>query len=259
MSALTFKPLKKGSVIFLFDIDGTLTLARQSITQNVIDCLKSLKEKNITIASIGGSDVNKAREQLADSISLFKYVFTENGLVSFDETGKMFHSKKISTYLGEDNLKQLINFCLRYIADLDIPIKRGTFVEFRTGMINVSPIGRNCSQEERKEFNEFNQKNKIIQKFKDEVEKNFGEKMGLKFAIGGQISFDIYPKGWGKDYCLQFLKDYDNIIFFGDKTYEGGNDHDIATADGITRAYQVKNPDDTIQQINNVVKEIESL
>ena len=26
-------------------------------------------------------------------------------------------------HLGEDNLKRLINFILRYVADLDIPIK----------------------------------------------------------------------------------------------------------------------------------------
>lgn len=32
---------------------------------------------------------------------------------------------------------------------------RGTFVEFRNGLINVSPIGRNCSQEERIAFNEY--------------------------------------------------------------------------------------------------------
>ena len=38
------------------------------------------------------------------------------------------------------------------IADLDIHQKRGTFVEFRNGMINVSPIGRNCNQEERDEI-----------------------------------------------------------------------------------------------------------
>lgn len=31
----------------------------------------------------------------------------------------------------------------------------GTFVEFRSGMINVSPIGRNCSQEERDEFERY--------------------------------------------------------------------------------------------------------
>jgi hypothetical protein len=47
---------------------------------------------------------------------------------------------------------RFINFVLHYIADLDIPIKRGTFIEFRNGMLNVSPIGRNCSQEERDEF-----------------------------------------------------------------------------------------------------------
>ena len=44
---------------------------------------------------------------------------------------------------------------LHYIADLDIPIKRGTFIEFRNGMLNVSPIGRNCSQEERDEFERY--------------------------------------------------------------------------------------------------------
>jgi hypothetical protein len=32
---------------------------------------------------------------------------------------------------------------------------RGTFIEFRSGMINVSPIGRNCSQEERDDFEKY--------------------------------------------------------------------------------------------------------
>jgi phosphomannomutase len=37
-------------------------------------------------------------------------------------------------------------------------------------------------------------------------------------SIGGQISFDVFPIGWDKTYCLQFLNDFDNIFFFGDKT-----------------------------------------
>ena len=89
-------------------------------------------------------------------------------------------------------MKKIINFSLRYIADLDIPIKRGTFIEFRTGLINISPIGRNCSQEERKEFNEFNKEAKILEKFKDTVEKEFSD-YDLKLSIGGQISFDVFP------------------------------------------------------------------
>ena len=56
--------------------------------------------------------------------------------------------------MGEEKLKKLINFSLRYIADLDIPIKRGTFIEYRNGMMNISPIGRNCSREERNAFEE---------------------------------------------------------------------------------------------------------
>lgn len=31
---------------------------------------------------------------------------------------------------------------------------RGTFIEFRNGMLNISPIGRNCTVEERIEFSE---------------------------------------------------------------------------------------------------------
>ena len=34
---------------------------------------------------------------------------------------------------GEENLKRLINWVLAYFAQLDIPVKRGTFVEFRQG------------------------------------------------------------------------------------------------------------------------------
>lgn len=49
-------------------------------------------------------------------------------------------------------MKRLINKCLYYLSTIDIPVKRGNFIEFRTGMINVSPIGRSCSQEERMEF-----------------------------------------------------------------------------------------------------------
>jgi phosphomannomutase len=38
--------------------------------------------------------------------------------------GKLFSQKSIKDQLGEEKLKKIINFCLKYIADLDIPIKR---------------------------------------------------------------------------------------------------------------------------------------
>ena len=87
-------------------------------------------------------------------INSYDFVFSENGLVAHKD-GKPLAVQSLKDFLGEDKLKRFINFVLHYIADLDIPIKRGTFIEFRKGMLNVSPIGRNCSQEERDEFEKY--------------------------------------------------------------------------------------------------------
>lgn len=41
-----------------------------------------------------------------------------------------------------------------------------------------------------------------------------------KCYLGGQISIDVFPKGWDKRFCLNFLEEYEEIHFFGDKTSE---------------------------------------
>ena len=43
-------------------------------------------------------------------------------------------------------MNRLISFILKYLSTIELPQKRGTFIEFRNGMLNVSPIGRNCSR-----------------------------------------------------------------------------------------------------------------
>ena len=83
-------------------------------------------------------------------------------------------------------INRLVNFCLHYIADLDIPVKRGTFVEFRMGMINVSPIGRNCSQEERDAFEKYDHIHKIRETFVERLRDEFRD-YNLTFSIGGQV------------------------------------------------------------------------
>lgn len=149
-------------------------------------------------------------------------------------------------------MKKFINFCLHYIADIDIPVKRGTFIEYRTGLINVSPVGRNCSQKERDEFEKYDLEHGIRKTFISKLKETFPD-LGVKYSIGGQISFDVFPVGWDKTYCLRFLKDYDEIYFFGDKTYEGGNDHEIYEETKKNgRGFSVKDPSETIQKLNEL-------
>ena len=53
----------------------------------------------------------------------------------------------------------LINICLYELSKTDCLVKTGTFIEARTGMINISPIGRSCSQDQRDEFDKLDKLN----------------------------------------------------------------------------------------------------
>ncbi|PKU82013.1 Phosphomannomutase [Dendrobium catenatum] len=238
-------------LIVLFDVDGTLTAPRKAITPKMLQFMQDLR-KVVTVGVVGGSDLVKISEQLGKSdtsccavISDYDYVFAENGLVAY-KNGELIGKQNFKSFLGEEKLKELINFTLHYIADLDIPIKRGTFIEFRSGMLNVSPIGRNCSQEERDEFEKYDKVHNIRSKMVSVLREKF-KHLNLTFSIGGQISFDVFPQGWDKTYCLRYLEDFPEIHFFGDKTYKGGNDYEIYESER-TVGHTVTSPDDTAEQ-----------
>lgn len=245
--------------LVLFDVDGTITPARKSILPTTLHLLTQLR-KHCVIGFVGGSDYVKQLEQLhATNMHLFDYTFSENGLVAYRK-GKQLAGQSFIGWLGEDKYKKLVNFILTYIADLDIPVKRGTFVEFRNGMINVSPIGRNCSHPEREEFEKYDKIHNIRSRFVEALKKNFAVKDGwnLTYSIGGMISFDVFPEGWDKTYCLRYLNlkeggggEFDAVHFFGDKCFEGGNDWEIFK-DKRVIGHSVTDPDDTAKQITEL-------
>lgn len=232
-------------VIALFDVDGTLTVPRKRATDEMLAFMQELR-KTVAVGIVGGSDLHKIAEQLGDNlINAYDYVFAENGLVAY-KAGELLAKQSLKAFLGEERLKTFINFVLHYVADLDIPIKRGTFVEFRNGMLNVSPIGRNCSQDERDEFEKYDLSTGVRKKFVETLREKFAD-YGLTYSIGGQISFDVFPAGWDKTYCLQFIKEFETVHFFGDKTFQGGNDHEIFESER-TIGHTVTSPDDTRTQ-----------
>lgn len=238
-------------VLALFDIDGTLSPARAHASEEMKALLARLRGVIFT-GVVGGSDLVKQQEQLgANALQMFDYNFPENGLVAFRE-GKAFHSTSVVAHLGEERYKKLVNYCLRYIADLDIPIKRGTFIECRTGLVNVSPIGRNCSLAERNDYEKFDIAHSVRKNFVAALEKEFAD-YKLRFSIGGQISFDVFPVGWDKTYCLQHVEaeHFDEIHFFGDKTKPGENDFEIYN-DKRVKGHAVSSPADTMKLIHEL-------
>lgn len=247
--------------LLLFDVDGTLTPPRNKIENEMLECLKKLKENpNFELGFVGGSDLNKQIEQLGqENFYLFNWRFSENGLLGYHNED-LIHQRSFVEELGEDVFKKFINNCLMILAGVDCPVKRGTFIEYRNGMLNISPVGRACSQAEREEFNIYDQENNLRDNIIQQLKKFWDneckcEKLTapeLQYSIGGQISIDIFPKGWDKTYCLQFLEGkYEEIHFFGDKTDAGGNDHEIYN-DSRVIGHKVEKYEDTITILDSL-------
>ena len=90
----------------------------------MVDTLAAVTAKGVHVGIVSGSDIVKVTEQIGkDLVNGSIYCFSENGLLAL-KNGVEFDRQSFKDHLGEDNLKKLINFSLRYIADLDIPVKR---------------------------------------------------------------------------------------------------------------------------------------
>ena len=238
------------NTLFLFDVDGTLTAPRAVITPRMLDFMKQLSQvsDHVTVGIVGGSDEEKIVEQLDGHTEIASYIFSENGLVA-KEGETLLGKTSIIEKVGDSKLQDFINFCLCYISKLELPCKRGTFIEFRNGMINVCPVGRSCSVEERSQYNKFDEEHNIRADFVAALLKEFPD-LGMKYSIGGQISFDCFPTGWDKTFCLQYVENkFDKILFYGDKTYPGGNDYEIFH-DNRIGGRTVNGPDSTISLVN---------
>ncbi|XP_064866236.1 phosphomannomutase 1-like isoform X1 [Oncorhynchus nerka] len=248
----------KRTILCLFDVDGTLTPPREKIDPTLDEFFQSLRRK-VKIGIVGGSDYSKIAEQLGEGdevIQKFDYVFAENGTVQYKD-GKLLSkqvgvTEAIQNQLGEELLQDLINFCLSYMGLIKLPKKRGTFIEFRNGMLNISPIGRSCTLEERLEFSEIDKREKIREKFVAALQEEFAGK-GLRFTRGGLISFDVFPEGWDKRLCLDVLEGegLDAIYFFGNETSSGGNDYEIFN-DPRTIGFTVYSPEDTARHCREI-------
>ncbi|KAK2783902.1 Phosphomannomutase [Onygenales sp. PD_12] len=252
------RPIK--NTICLFDVDGTLTPARRDASPEMLQLLSQLRHK-CAIGFVGGSDLVKQQEQLGNATtnvtSLFDFCFAENGLTAY-RLEKPLSSNSFIKWLGEDKYQNLVDFCLRYIAGVKLPRKRGTFVEYRNGMVNISPVGRSASVEERDEFEKYDKEHNIRKGLVEALRKEFPD-YGLTYSIGGQISFDVFPTGWDKRYCLQHVEaekgisgvEYTTIHFFGDKSFEGGNDYEIYS-DPRTIGHAVTGPEHTMQLLKEI-------
>ncbi|ETS86184.1 hypothetical protein PFICI_00012 [Pestalotiopsis fici W106-1] len=252
---LEARPLRE--TICLFDLDGTLCPEKQLVSPEMRSLLRLLRTK-CTIGYVSGGPILKQQQQAGSPsvsvISRFDFCFPENGATAF-RLGAPLPGSSFVKEIGEENYKRLVNWVLKYIADLDIPIKRGTFVEFRHGNVNISPIGQGATHAEMEDFQKYDEVYGVRKAMIKALSLEFSS-LNLMCAIGGQACFDVFPAGWNKTYCLRHVEAekyrsglvYKDIHFFGDKIHVGGNDYELYH-DERTIGHHVTSPKDTMRQL----------
>jgi len=255
--------------IVLFDMDGTLTPARQPITWDMIRKLIDLQKSGFEIGIVTGSDLEYIRQQCESFFSHIaldkttihlmpcngtKYYRIHNG-----EFSKVYE-KNMREELGESNWRRMIRIITNLQLSLingnrHIPIT-GHFINYRGSTLNWCPIGRQASSSDRESWVLWDKHGWIRHKWLKTIREEF-DNSGLKNVVikmGGDTSFDIYPEGWDKTYAFKIFDKYDKIYFVGDRCGPNGNDREAYQLAGDL-GFATKCPKQTIDIIDKIITE----
>ena len=208
---------------YLFDVDGTLTPSRKPMVEDFKNYFKfwvsTQQSSGNKVYFVTGSDYDKTVEQVGEDLwNLVDGSYQNSGNRLFCQGRLIFESE----WEMPEDLESVV---LTLIRQSDWYGTAENNVEHRMGMVNISTIGRDCSDKQRADYYKWDKENLERETIADVINSNFED---IEAVIGGEISIDIYPKGKDKSQILGCLEGKN--IFFGDKCYLGGNDYTISEA-----------------------------
>lgn len=232
--------------IFVFDMDGTLTPPRLPMTDTfAAEFVPWQKAHRCFIAT--GSDYPKVTEQLpAHVINAFTGIYCSMGNLLKAQNKIIYQN----SFEPEPALLEKLEF-YRQHTQYPGPLFPN-YIEQRTGMVNFSVLGRNCPYSEREKYAAWDKTSHERLNIKADLSRLFPK---YDIVVGGSISMDITPKGRGKEQIAHHLRQtypQDKIVFFGDRTYPGGNDYELACALRMlpnTQVIQVNGPQDVLNYL----------
>ena len=208
---------------YLFDVDGTLTPSRKPMVEDFKNYFKfwvsTQQSSGNKVYFVTGSDYDKTVEQVGEDLwTLVDGSYQNSGNRLFCQGRLIFESE----WEMPEDLESVV---LTLIRQSDWYGTAENNVEHRMGMVNISTIGRDCTDKQRADYYEWDKGNLERETIADIIRSNFED---VDAVIGGEISIDIYPKGKDKSQILGCLEGKN--IFFGDNCYLGGNDYTISEA-----------------------------
>lgn len=212
-------------MVYLFDIDGTLTNPRKPMTKDFEEFFYNWM-LNKKVYLVTGSDRKKVNEQVSLRIQ------DACSGIFCSMANELYISEKVSferkIYENKIQFSDMLKIWLeQQIMYSEFKNKTGNHFEHRPGMLNFSVVGRNATSKERDEYEEWDKQNGERNRIATYINRKFEN---IEARVGGQISIDIQAKGKNKSQASQWIRENikDKMHFFGDRCLDGGNDYDIA-------------------------------
>jgi phosphomannomutase len=252
--------------LVLFDVDGTLTDAREPISVKMLKALRELC-KYVEIGFLTGSGLEYIKEQLWPALNdpIIKhnchllpcngteYLITSGDQeILFNEISKAVMQEEIGAESTNRLLKLLCSLQNEIVSEYELPLA-GNFIQNRGSMINWCPIGRSADRLQRGIFRDLDKEQYIRTKYIDKLTAGLKDiSVDVTVKLGGDTSFDIYPNGWDKTYALRHFEGDEWVFWFvGDRCYPQGNDYEIFSLLKDTgRAFETGGPEETIELID---------
>ena len=220
--------------VIAFDLDGTLAVSKSAISDVMADRLRDLLAL-YEVCVISGGKFDQFKLQLIDRLDVSPKKMSR--LHIMPTTG--------TRYLRFDERK--LDWVLQYAEDLS-PQKRAEIVEVLTagakklGYWEVKPFGEIIEDRGSQiTYSALGQEAPAEMKYawdpdgvkKEELREYAAERLpDLEVHVGGTTSVDVTEAGIDKAYGMRKLMTVlhltsDDILFFGDKLDEGGNDYPV--------------------------------
>ena len=207
---------------FIFDVDGTLTPARQNIRDEFLPFFYDFVLHN-EVYLVTGSDRDKTIKQISPGIY-------NNCKRVYNCSGSDVYEGDLNVYRDEWDIPEDVEeFLMDELHHSKFPIRTGTHVEKRPGGINFSILGRGQGVvlEERDEYVKWDRTHHERKNMAIKIKNRFPD---LEVQVGGQTGLDISPLGRNKGQILRDFSKDDFIYFYGDMMDEGQNDFPLADA-----------------------------
>lgn len=213
---------------YLFDMDGTLTPSGRKINRNFkVELFDFFLKQNEHIhpdlgcSIVTGGSYESCQRQLGDEIlNQAEFVFCCNGSDVWRHENLVYRNQ----WKPKENMKVFLRSCL-IESNFPSNLRTANHIEGREGMLNFSIVGQGATAHVRKQYiewdNLFSERMKIARK----INENFKNCLA---TVAGETGIDISHKDFTKAQVVEFYPFPTEVLFFGDRTEEGGNDHPLA-------------------------------